>query len=523
MILIQIVRSEPTLPTEESEETASTPLAPEDLTSLLSNSALWSCLSTSSPEALGFSQPAIRKAAWDVLRSVVQNWPTTARANLQQLSIVVLGSCWVERDQGTLTAMWEPLLIFLTSESSRSDTYRVDLELMHFSSAAEYPEAWELATENDISEGEANAEDDGADEEEDEKEFTDQDDEQPQTVLPLGSQPPVSSSTAYLAFLDFLRSGCGGYPLQGYPVLVVVLSTIPSSVSVFQRSSPPPPIGADFSVQILPLTNAALEIFFTAFWAAFPSLMSSTFTPSPTLPFLVTLLECNTYLLAKRSKQDSNPVGARNLVIEQVSRVWEAIVEIGAANIAASAGTSRRRRFVGKPRPAGEEGEGGLDEARYLGKSLEKLLSVDESESFFPLSCACSCLILCILSLQVAGSESWSSIVSGTINLLTTPNLSGSAKAPLPLPKLVPLLAALRSTLPEALIDSFQSMVAMVSRLTIGSVMQNIDEDEAEAETQVLIERIGFVTEMIASEPFAVVLREDDIFYNVSPVAFALQ
>lgn len=32
-------------------------------------------------------------------------------------------------------------------------------------------------------------------------------------------------------FLQFLELGCGGSPIQGYPTVVVILSTLPSSVS----------------------------------------------------------------------------------------------------------------------------------------------------------------------------------------------------------------------------------------------------------------------------------------------------
>lgn len=38
------------------------------------------------------------------------------------------------------------------------------------------------------------------------------------------------SSEAYREFLQFLELGCAGSPVDGYPTVLVVLSTIPSSV-----------------------------------------------------------------------------------------------------------------------------------------------------------------------------------------------------------------------------------------------------------------------------------------------------
>lgn len=48
------------------------------------------------------------------------------------------------------------------------------------------------------------------------------------------SQPQIDSlprhTAAYSEFLQFLELGCSGSPTQGYPTIVVILSTIPSSV-----------------------------------------------------------------------------------------------------------------------------------------------------------------------------------------------------------------------------------------------------------------------------------------------------
>ena len=59
------------------------------------------------------------------------------------------------------------------------------------------------------------------------------DDESDVQEGPVGSSLPranYSLSLAYREFLKFLESGCAGSPLQGYPAVLVILSTIPKSV-----------------------------------------------------------------------------------------------------------------------------------------------------------------------------------------------------------------------------------------------------------------------------------------------------
>lgn len=43
--------------------------------------------------------------------------------------------------------------------------------------------------------------------------------------------PGHDEKAAYREFLEFLELGCGGSPLQGYPTIMIVISTLPSSVS----------------------------------------------------------------------------------------------------------------------------------------------------------------------------------------------------------------------------------------------------------------------------------------------------
>ena len=45
------------------------------------------------------------------------------------------------------------------------------------------------------------------------------------------------TSLAYTEFLQFLELGCGGSPIHGYPTVVIILSTIPSSVRILPLTS----------------------------------------------------------------------------------------------------------------------------------------------------------------------------------------------------------------------------------------------------------------------------------------------
>lgn len=101
----------------------------------------------------------------------------------------------MEPDARVRDAMWEPLLVFLQA----------------------FPTAWLESEEED--------------EEEDEE------DEAERELKTDGESH--AKSEAYDEFLRFLALGCGGSPAQGYPAVVVVLATIPPSVSHALHAIPP--------------------------------------------------------------------------------------------------------------------------------------------------------------------------------------------------------------------------------------------------------------------------------------------
>jgi hypothetical protein len=92
----------------------------------------------------------------------------------------------------------------------------------------EFPNAWEL--ERDLDNNDTETKGDESNEEED----GDESDTEDNTKKPHpGGVNLTRPSRAYQEFLSFLESGCAGSPLQGYPAIMVIVSTIPSSVRSF--------------------------------------------------------------------------------------------------------------------------------------------------------------------------------------------------------------------------------------------------------------------------------------------------
>lgn len=113
--------------------------------------------------------------------------------------------------------MWEPLLTFLTSKYCLENaSIRFDNKFIE-----EVPNVWRTA-KIEV----ANTEDEESDEDDSEEENEESDEETKPKVL----SPQESPKIFYNSFLRFLQLGCGGSPIQGYPTLIVILSTIPEEV-----------------------------------------------------------------------------------------------------------------------------------------------------------------------------------------------------------------------------------------------------------------------------------------------------
>lgn len=136
------------------------------------------------------------------------------------LSTFVLRSAWIEQDKIVMATMWQPLLIFLKGSSDLVSSLLCDT-----SSVSEFPRVWELDAATDF------------DYEDVEPEDSDDDDDEMPSNIKASPSHGLRPSHAYTEFLQFLKTGCSGAPLAGYPTVIVILSTIPSSVCVYPSNS----------------------------------------------------------------------------------------------------------------------------------------------------------------------------------------------------------------------------------------------------------------------------------------------
>ena len=99
--------------------------------------------------------------------------------------------------------MLQPLLTFLTSSSIGM------LTNIFADIAQDFPDAWKHADRPIKQEDDPDANNGGDDDE---------------------VYQSTGTSLAFKEFLQFLELGCSGVPVQEYPTVVIVLSTMPSSV-----------------------------------------------------------------------------------------------------------------------------------------------------------------------------------------------------------------------------------------------------------------------------------------------------
>ncbi|KAF8624962.1 hypothetical protein AX15_005604 [Amanita polypyramis BW_CC] len=256
------------------------------LTAILSNPALWSALCSTDDcpfvelESFGYSQPVVRKSAWLLLQSTLKLPKDHVLSLLPTLSSAVLRSAWTDTDTTVHSVMWQPLLIFLR----------------------DYPSCWSIDGAKGVESEDA----------ENEERSNDESDVQGEPTRP---SPYYSSSLAYREFLRFLESGCSGSPLQGYPTVLVILSTIPRSMLINPLFPP--------------------SELFTAMWAAVDSRSLTSLQRSATsAAFLSSLVECVVFLARRlfnekgesevAAAEDSEMV-SRRVIEEQIGSVWDSL------------------------------------------------------------------------------------------------------------------------------------------------------------------------------------------------------
>ena len=284
------------------------------------------------------------------------------------LGFAILRSAWVELDLTVQEIMWQPLLVFL---KRKYHLYFVSLFKFLYDSP-EFPQSWTL---DEIKK------DEGEDGSESEVE-NDDDLQHPAKIVTPSSLPQNQASPAYLEFLQFLQLGCSGSPLQGYPTVMIILSTIPSSVrclflKTFNARSHCTIQAMISSSTVDDAVSSPLSEFFTSFWAAVDGrALSSLHRSATSAAFLSSLLECMVFLIKRmrsnhfrRPDLDQASITATSdleghsfsisedtgqLVKEQYSRIWN---ELGT------------RKLKVEERAA----------ARLLGKTMEDLGNIDSA------------------------------------------------------------------------------------------------------------------------------------------------
>ncbi|KAL1719117.1 hypothetical protein EV715DRAFT_272923 [Schizophyllum commune] len=238
----------------------------EELSDLLHANQLWSCLSTD-PDAFGQDQPAVRRAGWTLLQATLKARKGLFNSEPDVLRLI-LRSSLTEVDSNVQSVLWGPFISFLQ----------------------EYPQTWEPTASGHESEQDEAEEEEG-------KALESSTDDSPFQIL-----------------LTFLGLACGGSPVQGYPTVMLMLSTIPSTILFPDESLSP------------------LYDLFTAFWSALPSLSSKGLAQQRLLAqqnLLTSVVECLAFCVRRWSSLEDQADAEgqarklEDLIREQAGRAWD--------------------------------------------------------------------------------------------------------------------------------------------------------------------------------------------------------
>lgn len=190
---------------------------PETLHALLKTPQLPATLS--SPQAL------VRKAAWGLVGVLAGRWESVGKEIIGDLGPEAGKNAWAEEDGVVRAAMAEATVVFFTSACSVPGLLELAAatRLTPHLALAEFPEVWEITDDDD--------DDDEADQEGDADPDAEAD---PKTAV----DAPSKAYPTYDAFLAFLAAGCRGSAVQSYPLLALLLSTLPPSVRAPSGSPP---------------------------------------------------------------------------------------------------------------------------------------------------------------------------------------------------------------------------------------------------------------------------------------------
>ncbi|KIJ37270.1 hypothetical protein M422DRAFT_33818 [Sphaerobolus stellatus SS14] len=239
-------------------------------------------------EGLGTGQPIVRRAAWALVNALVSArtgtnvdrlgaWLKLSDSEdddsaLKIMATAVLRSAFVESDITVRGSMWEALLLFLTKVKN----------------------AWLLSKESARSHTKQ-------DEVEEEDEDDSDEESEPDAEKDHGAEEDTAMEPypAYTEFLAFLALGCNGSPVQGYPTVLVILSTLPR--------------------KILSLTLPSLTAFFDALWSAIDGQALSTLSSErakATEAFLAAWSECLVWVAGRLVKGSKTADEGADVAVE---------------------------------------------------------------------------------------------------------------------------------------------------------------------------------------------------------------
>ncbi|WVR00029.1 hypothetical protein IAU59_007171 [Kwoniella sp. CBS 9459] len=314
---------------------------PEELVKLIRNPGLWLALSpepveaADSPIGLGTAHPPIRRAAYSLLSTVVEQHSEQLKDSLEMLSDAVLGSCWLEKE----AVVWET----------------AGLAVAKF--VRKWPECWTITSASvprrESSQSVEQENDDNDDDEEEEEEGEDDsdsaDEDQDAEDGAGQSNPSAIVSRHYANFLEFTSTICPSIPQLTYPLLLVFVSTIPAD--------------------LLPLTGTSTQVqnLFSHLWAPVDSRLLSTHSlPGQTSAFqtfLQAFLDVTGFLVGKAWSVEQGHETARWIVQEQLGeKAWKE----GVLLLGGKAGGRRAQPGVSREY-----------EATAFGKTLGRLASID--------------------------------------------------------------------------------------------------------------------------------------------------
>ncbi|KAK4688698.1 E3 ubiquitin-protein ligase listerin, partial [Tremellales sp. Uapishka_1] len=272
-----------------------------DLQALLLKSILWSALSSESPDSLGYQQPPIRRAAYNLLGVLLDVYNDEVQKQEMQelLAVAVLDSCWTEKE----ATVWEtagPAVVRFLSKSKGCWQLAMDID-----SRAPVPE------EDDKAEADEADDDDAEDDHESDSEDDEEKSEAHDEVADIAdNRPAIRSSKAFARLLEFISTICPSIPHLTYPILLVVISTLPPS--------------------LLPLENTPslpLQNLYSHLWSALDARLLSTHSLPGSVSvfqvFLQSTIDCTTLLVGRSWSAEDAKGTAEWLVRDQLGRrIW---------------------------------------------------------------------------------------------------------------------------------------------------------------------------------------------------------